>query len=262
MKNSVNQYYVQGKNYSLYNHELISSFTPEMLTPNYWQARNAITGTAQGRGTTWFIRYVADISKTNTKSDNEQQTQHWVLRHYYRGGLIGKLINDSYLFTGIKNTRAMREFALLEQLQHWQLPAPKPVACNVSRHGLFGLCYRANLLSSRIEDAQDLVAILSKENINDELWLKIGATIKRFHNHGIYHHDLNAHNILINEAQEVYLIDFDRGELRNTNKKSSESDWKESNMSRLKRSFYKELHQLADFNFTDNHWQMLLSGYS
>ena len=107
-----------------------------------------------------------------------------------------------------------------------------------------------------------MVGILSKENINDELWLKIGATIKRFHDHEVYHHDLNAHNILINAQQDVYLIDFDRGELRNTDGKSNASHWKEGNMSRLKRSFHKELHQLPVFNFTDNHWQMLLSGYT
>jgi 3-deoxy-D-manno-octulosonic acid kinase len=262
---SVIQNYQQANNYCLYDHSLITHFTPDMLSPAYWQAKKAITGTAQGRGTTWFIRYIAtDVNQANEEAtiQQEQQTQQWVLRHYYRGGLIGKLIKDSYLFNGINNSRAMREFALLEQLQHWQLPAPKPVACRVTRHGLFGLCYRADLLSSRIEDAQDLVAILSKNNINDELWRKVGATIKRFHDRGIYHHDLNAHNILINQQDDVYLIDFDRGELRQAETKNNADEWKEANIARLQRSFLKELSQLEHFHFTDNHWQILRSGYN
>jgi 3-deoxy-D-manno-octulosonic acid kinase len=250
---TTDQYVTQANATCLYSSELVSDFNPEMLSPQYWQVQNAITGTAQGRGTTWFIRYSANDSK---------QSQHWVLRHYYRGGLIGKLIKDSYLFNGIENSRAMREFALLKQMQQWQLPAPKPVACRITRHGLLGLFYRADLLSSRIENAQDLVAILSKENINDELWRKIGATIKRFHDHGIYHHDLNSHNILIDKEQQVYLIDFDRGELRKKNTKKKSILWKESNMSRLQRSFLKESKQLSTFHFTDNNWQTLLSGYS
>jgi len=241
----------------LYNSELIRDFDPEMLTPNYWQNLDAITGTAQGRGTTWFIRYTANDKEDN----NEQQSQHWVLRHYYRGGLIGKLIKDSYLFNGIESSRAIREFSLLEQLQQWQLPAPKPVACRVTRHGLFGLCYRADLLSTRIENAQDLVAVLSKENITDDLWRNIGFTIRRFHDHGIYHHDLNAHNILINQQQDIYLIDFDRGELRQTDNDNA-STWKQSNIARLQRSFLKELKQLPVFHFSEHHWQLLHSGYN
>ena len=262
MNHSVEQSFNQGNSYSLYNSALITDFTPDMLTPDYWQIKNAITGTAQGRGTTWFIRYLTDDNKINEEDDNTQQAQHWVLRHYYRGGLIGKVIKDSYLFNGIENSRAMREFYLLKQMQKWQLPAPKPVACSITRHGLFGLCYRADLLSSRIENAQDLVAILSKESIDDNVWRKIGATIKRFHDHGIYHHDLNSHNILIDERQDVHLIDFDRGELRQADEMSNAGHWKESNMSRLQRSFLKELHQLVTFHFTDDNWQMLLSGYT
>ena len=241
MASSNNKRFVQANVACLYNSELIANFTPEMLNPNYWQGKNAITGTAQGRGTTWFLRYVTDGKKLNEADDNTQQDQHWVLRHYYRGGLIGKLIKDSYVFNGIENSRALREFTLLAQMQQWQLPAPKPVACRVTRHGLFGLCYRADLLSSRIENAQDLVAILSKDNISDDLWRKVGITIKRFHNRNIYHHDLNSHNILIDKQQAVYLIDFDRGELRPTTRKDNQKSWKESNISRLQTFLFKRV---------------------
>lgn len=235
----------EGQQHCLFNSNLISNFSADMLTPAYWQQKNAVTGSAQGRGTTWFVTY-----------QDKSETQHdWVLRHYYRGGMIGKLIKDSYCFTGIEKTRAAREFKLLQHMKALQLPAPEPVAYRVIRHRF---TYQADLLSSRIPNAQDLVAILSSKTIDKVLWQAIGKTIRRFHDHNIYHHDLNAHNILINDEQQVFLIDFDRGELRD---KSSETTWKQSNIKRLQRSFLKELNKLEQFHFNDENWQFLMSGY-
>ncbi len=235
----------QGKSYCLYNSHEINPFTPGMLDVSYWQSKKLITGSAQGRGTTWFVKHTNKSSK---------QMKHWVLRHYYRGGLIGKIINDSYWFTSQENTRAAREFSLLDYMQTLALPAPKPVACRVIHHGLF---YRADLLSSRIEQAQDLVAHLSKKTLSAALWKKIGATIKRFHDNNIYHHDLNAHNILIDKSDHVFLIDFDQGEVRNNNQAS----WQQANMARLQRSFLKERNKLPTFHWQPDNWQLLLEGY-
>lgn len=235
----------QGKDYCLYDSSEINDFVPDMLNASYWQNKGAITGSAQGRGTTWFIKTINHPSK---------QEKHWVLRHYYRGGLIGKIINDSYWFTSQEDSRAAREFSLLEHMQKLALPAPKPIAYRVIRHGLL---YSADLLSSRIEHAQDLVALLSKQAISADLWKNIGATIKRFHDHNIYHHDLNAHNILIDKNDNVFLIDFDRGEIRSSNQAS----WQQANMARLQRSFIKELNQLPTFHWEHDNWQLLLESY-
>jgi len=235
----------QGNVTCLFNKSLIADFSSEMLTPGYWQKQDAVTGSAQGRGTTWFVAY----------KDSDHTQHDWVLRHYYRGGLIGKIINDSYWFTGLEKTRAASEFSLLQHMQTLQLPAPEPIAYRVIRHGL---TYQADLLSSRIQQAQDLVDILSKGPISDSLWRAIGATIQQFHDNNIYHHDLNAHNILINDKEQVFLIDFDRGELRTNTK---DSGWKQANIQRLQRSFLKELNKLQQFYFSDNNWQALMSGY-
>jgi len=235
----------QGKSYCLYDSHEINSFDPNMLDVSYWQKNSAIAGSAQGRGTTWFVDHTNETSK---------QTKHWVLRHFYRGGLIGKIINDSYWFTSQKNTRAALEFSLLGYMQKLALPAPKPVAFRVIRHGFF---YRADLLSSRIEDAQDLVALLSKQALSTTMWKKVGLTIKHFHDNNIYHHDLNAHNILIDKNNNVFLIDFDRGEVR----KNNQVNWQQANMARLQRSFLKELNKLPNFHWQPDNWQILLKGY-
>jgi len=229
-----------------FNQTLIADFSAQMLCPRYWQQKNAVTGTAQGRGTTWFLAY----------NDHNNTPHHWVLRHYYRGGLIGKIIKDSYWFDSVEKTRAAREFSLLRHMQTLQLPVPEPIAYRITQQGFY---YKADLLSSRIQHAQDLVAVLSEKTLPDDIWQKIGATIKRFHHHGIYHHDLNSHNILLNDNNEVFLIDFDRGELRTNPIKT---DWKQANMARLQRSFLKELNKLTQFNFTDENWHTLQESYS
>lgn len=221
----------------------VASFSPQMLDSKYWQSEQLIVGSAQGRGTTWFI------NPQQASINNEQ----WVLRHYYRGGLIGKIINDQYLYTGLANTRAAREFALLQTLQDLGLPAPKPIAFKVITSGIF---YRADLLSSRIENANDLVAILSKNKIDNTNWHRIGKVIASFHQQGIYHHDLNAHNILLDDQQKIWLIDFDQGE-----KREIKQQWQESNLARLHRSFRKEQLKIANFQWDEENWLALLEGY-
>ncbi len=224
--------------YCQYNATLLTDFDAQMLSSDYWQQRDAISGSAQGRGTTWFIHY---------------QDKHMVLRHYYRGGLIGKFNKDHYIFTSKNTTRAAKEFNLLGKMQQWQLPAPAPIAYRVIRKGLF---YQADLLSSRVEHAKDLVAILTEQAITDEVWFEIGKMIKRFHDRGIYHHDLNSHNILLDDNNKSWLIDFDQGELREI-----ANGWQQANMQRLLRSFRKEKNQLPQFFWSEGNWSMLQQGY-
>lgn len=210
---------------------------------DFWRAREAVTGSSKGRYTTWFV----------DASIEQENAQQWVLRHYYRGGLIEKISHDKYLFTGLTRTRAVAELALLETLYDQGLPVPKPIAANVERSGI---SYRADLIIERVEGAEDLVARLSKKAMTTEQWQALGQCIARFHNHGVYHADLNAKNILIVDEQ-FYLIDFDRGELR-----TPKADWQKANMDRLLRSFRKELAKLPQLGFTEAHWQLLHNAYS
>jgi 3-deoxy-D-manno-octulosonic acid kinase len=225
--------------FCFYDESEIEHFSQDLLDSDYWQSNNKIVGTAQGRGTTWFIEV-----------DNKQ----WVLKHYYRGGFIGKFNKDSYLFSSYENTRATKEYELLNQLRALDLPAPKPIACRVIKNGLF---YKADILTERVCNAQDLISLLIKQAVNADLWHKIGKTIKAFHDHNIYHHDLNIHNILIDDQEKVWLIDFDQGEIR-----TDSTSWKEENMSRLLRSFNKEKTKLEALHWQANEWDLLMTGYT
>ena len=205
---------------------------------DHWKLQNAVTGQSTGRNITWFIGH----------KDGE-----WVLRHYYRGGMVAKLVKDKYFFTKIENTRCYQELLLLEQMYLQGLPVPKPIAARVQKNGLF---YRADLLIEKILNASDLVYQLKREALSEARWHMIGALVAKFHQAGIYHADLNAHNILMDKDDKFWLIDFDRCENR-----IASSDWQQANLARLKRSFYKEqgLHDTFYFDATQWHW--LLQGY-
>ncbi|HJU39356.1 MAG TPA: 3-deoxy-D-manno-octulosonic acid kinase, partial [Tahibacter sp.] len=153
-----------------------------------------------------------------------------VLRHYRRGGLVARVLDDRYLWTGEPRTRAFAEFRLLQTLAARGLPVPAPVAARYRRSGPF---YRADLLMRRIPQSRTLAQHLAQETADAAAFARVGATIARFHAAGAYHADLNAHNIML-AGDNVYLIDFDRGELR-----EPESGWQRENLERLKRSLAK-----------------------
>jgi len=217
---------------------MFDNFTADIFDAAYWQNKNAVLGTAKGRGITYFVAH----------NNNE-----WILKHYYRGGLIGKLIRDKYIFTGFENTRAAKEFQLMKTMEALSLPAPKAIAFRIQKRGL---SYQADMLTERIAQARDLVTILTEKTLNKEIWRKIGVCIKRFHHHGIYHHDLNIHNILMDANEKIWLIDFDCGEQRKPKK-----SWQQDNLKRLLRSFNKENKKLPVFNWQTEYWELLMEGY-
>lgn len=214
------------------------------IHPPFWQNADAILGKATGRGITYFLHTHA-LWGVNT-----------VLRHYYRGGLWGKINRDIYLFTGLEYTRSIQEFRLLQLLHQAHIPVPKPILAHVECLPIG--CYRANLITERIENAQDLVAILQKTALPACSWQQIGKLIAQLHHAQINHRDLNAHNILLQaygtSKEKAYCIDFDKCGI------TQGEQWKKNNLARLKRSFLKEK-QKRGIHFNDTHWQALLKGY-
>lgn len=154
-----------------------------------------------------------------------------VLRHYRRGGLMARLSADRYLWTGEARTRSFREFRLLVELANADLPVPAPVAARYVREGA---TYRADLITRRIQPARTLAELLAAGLLDAGLGERVGATLARFHAHGAWHADLNAHNILLDGAGVVWVLDFDRGRLR-----ASAAGWQQANLARLRRSLRK-----------------------
>ncbi|MCW8091178.1 3-deoxy-D-manno-octulosonic acid kinase [Alteromonas sp. ASW11-130] len=203
----------------------------------HWQRQNKIVGRAKGRGTTVFIKSLNDV---------------WVLRHFRRGGMIGKVLEDQYFYTGLSRTRAFTEFNLLTSMKAMNLPVPTPIAAYVSRRGFL---YRADLLTRLIPHSEDLHSILCRRDLAEHEWHHIGETIARFHTAQIYHHDLNVRNIMLNDQSQAWLIDFDRCYKRAGN------GWKQDNLARLRRSLVKERGKHTTFKWTEADWQSLMMGY-
>ncbi|WP_295900258.1 3-deoxy-D-manno-octulosonic acid kinase [uncultured Vibrio sp.] len=219
-----------------YDEQLLAEPIEQVFDIDYWQQRDRVIGSATGRGTTWFVQ--ADMLDA-------------ALRHYRRGGLFGKLVSDSYWFTGQEQTRSYQEFVLLSKLRAAGVNVPKPIAARVVRNGL---TYRADLLSEKVANAQDLVGILQQNALSEEMYRKIGAEIQKMHNVGVNHTDLNIHNILIDAEEKIWIIDFDKCYVQ------PGEQWKQSNIGRLKRSFEKE-QKKRGINWDGSAFELIESEY-
>ena len=175
-----------------------------------------------------------------------------VHKHYLRGGLISKLIFDQYLWLSLDQTRAFVEFRALEEMSQLGLPVPRPIAARVNRR--WG-CYTAELITEKIDNTKTLGDCLYDESFSEHIFLIIGETIKNFHSKGCYHPDLNVENILIDDAQNVFLLDFDRWKSRGATKRLGTS-----NLERLKSSINKR--QVSRGRpFPQKEWEGLLDAY-
>ncbi len=192
-----------------------SQITPAWFTPAFWQARDAVTGQAPGRGASLFISASAVVP-----SDAQ-----WVLRTYLRGGFAARISETRYVWTGLERTRAFREMRLNTALHERGLPVPTPVAGCVWRHGL---TYQAGLLTERLMGARSLADVLPEAD--EALLARVGETVRHFHEAGLDHVDLNARNLLVTPDERVWLIDLDRCRLRRP------GNWQEANLKRLQRS--------------------------
>jgi 3-deoxy-D-manno-octulosonic acid kinase len=221
----------------LFDASLAPAAGAEWFDTAYWRARGALEAQGGGRGGVAVIDTPAGAC---------------VLRHYHRGGLVAKFNRDRYLWTGADNTRSFAEFRLLAHIASLGLPAPQPVAAGYRRRGL---SYTADLITRRIDDARTLAQCLADGRLDADLARETGALVARFHRAGIRHADLNAHNVLVT-AGALYLIDFDRGTLR-----QPAEAWRLANLARLRRSLVKlgAAERIPDFQAAI--WGPLVYGY-
>jgi 3-deoxy-D-manno-octulosonic acid kinase len=209
----------------------------ELFDLEYWRTQGALQEIAGGR---------ASIAIVGTGAER------WVLRHYRRGGFIARLARDRYVWLGESRTRSFAEWRLLAELRRRGLPVPAPVAARYVR-GV--LTYRADLITEHLPNTRTLADAITGAQLPRASWEAIGRTIARFHREGVHHADLNAHNILLDQsgAPNVYLLDFDRGDIRNR------GAWEQDVLARLRRSLEKIKTQRPSVVFADEQWNWLLA---
>lgn len=195
-----------------------------------------MVATHEGRGTV----HVVDAGE-----------EEWVLRHLKRGGFPARIVEDRYLRTGVARSRPFRELMLLQRLVAEGLPVPPPVAAAVWPRGLV---YTGDIVTVRVP-GQPLRRQLADEDPHPPVWRRIGRTLRRFHESGVYHADLSAGNILV-DGKQVTLIDFDRGRVRRP------GGWERKNLARLQRSAAKILgREVWESPPWTACWRALMEGY-
>lgn len=208
----------------------------EWFDPAHWPRRRVLD---RGRGATFAIE--ADFGCA-------------VLRRYRRGGAVARVLKDRYVWTGQAQARPFAEFRLLAAATAAGLPVPRPLAAQVRRHGAF---YSGDLLMAEIAGAQTLSARLQALADWSALdWQGIGRTLGRVHAAGFQHADLNAHNLLLDAAQGVHVIDWDRGRRR------SGGAWTQEVLARLQRSLRKLFGARIDAADADQGWRALLAAHA
>lgn len=212
---------------------------PRLLDTTAWPAGPA-TPRQAGRGQ---VHHVAD------------DRHHYLLRHYYRGGLMARISRDLFLLQPVAQSRAMQEFTLLSALRVRGLPVPQPCAARRTRHALFW--YRADILVERIPHATDVARLLHTERtLATDEWQRLGQAIRRMHDEQVHHSDLNCHNLMLDADGKAWIVDFDKCGFR------AGEDWKAANLERLRRSLRKELRLDPGFRWTEAEWALLLGGYA
>ncbi len=229
----------QGNRYILYDADAVGEVPANLFDPGWLSRQGRLVGEAVGRGAVHFFA-LGDME--------------CVLRHYLRGGAVARLNHDRYLWLGLGRSRAWREWYLLARMSRMGLPVPTPVAARVERNGVW---YRADLITQRIPHGHSLAKRLGQAALSDEAWRDIGVCIGRFHRAGIFHADLNAHNILVDDEGCPYVIDFDRGRPR-----AGDGAWQLENLKRLRRSLNKLAARGTVFHFGDREWRLLSDGYA
>ncbi len=226
--------YTKNSRIIVYDADHIQQPGAHLFVAEAWERSGSVVGQAPGRSSALFL---------------ETGFGPAVLRHYLRGGWAAYLSRDGYLYTGLERSRPIAEFHMLTRLYKKGLPVPRPLAAQCVREGLF---YSGDLMTRRLPDVIPLADLPDIQQTDPAMWIKVGACIRHFHDHGLVHADLNARNILVGSGGRVYLIDFDRAQIR-----LGARNLFEANLRRLKRSLQKTLGP----GQLEQGWQYLQRGY-
>lgn len=223
----------------VYDTALLKQISEAKFTAAGWDDAEPVKGVLRsaGRGNTVIV------------SDGETQ---FVLRHYLRGGLPGRLIKDKYLWTGESNTRSFREWRMLAKLIALGLPVPRPAAARYCRYGPL---YTADLITVRESGIRSLAERIAERPAEAIFWQRLGANLHKFHAAGVFHADLNAYNVQIDQRDQLFLLDFDRGKFL------TPGIWRQKNVARLHRSLRKIKKLEPRLNYLPVNWLQFLDGY-
>ncbi len=223
----------------IYDSSIIANVSAKTFSAAAWKTVRPVDNILQsgGRGYTLIIG---------------DGVNEYVLRHYRRGGLIGRVVRDSYVWAGEDATRSFAEWRVLQKLNHLDLAVPRPA---VARYCKRGVLYTADIITVRIPAIQPLSVRLVSGVGGAEFWTNLGRVVCQFHDEGVDHADLSSHNIQIDDNGKVWLLDFDQAKLR------PQGPWRQKNLGRLHRSLQKIQRLNSGVRYQESDWGDFLEGY-
>ena len=223
----------------LYDRQIINQMSEDLFVASNWLHSEPMQGRlgSGGRGNTMFVGNIP---------------RQFVLRHYVRGGMIGKLVKDLYIWTGAEGTRPFREWRMLAKMSDNGLRVPRPAAARYVRRGPF---YTADLITVRVPKVHPLSTWIHERAGGEKFWGELGEAIHDFHANGVYHADMNAFNLQIDSSGKLWMLDFDKGKLLPA------GAWQQETLNRLHRSLQKLKSLDPTLHYDEQCWQHLLEGY-
>jgi len=200
--------------------------SPELVRILLTATPEAVAGTplvGAGRGATWALRLEDGVEA--------------VLRWYRRGGLPRLVADDRFVAFG--GLRPLRELAVTEEARRRGLAVPEVLGARVDRVG--PALYRGAIVTRRIGGVVSLAELARGSDRRRRLAAlgAVGAALRRMHDQGLHHRDLNAGNLLLRPQGDgfaVTIIDLDRARLM----ASVPAGRRRAALARLARSLAKE----------------------
>ncbi len=131
-----------------------------------------------------------------------------VIKGYVRGGLLRFARSPIHMRFG--RTRCEREFDVLQKVRQLGIAAPEPLA--FAWRG--GRWYRAWLFTRLIEGTRTLADISrADENRARVLAERLAPIVELLILKGVFHVDLHPGNVVVDEDDKIYLVDFDKARI-------------------------------------------------
>jgi 3-deoxy-D-manno-octulosonic acid kinase len=174
----------------------------------------------RGRSTTPTIPFTSDLSI--------------VLRRYTHGGLLGWLTGP--VLRGVQ--RPLQELTVTARAEEAGAPVPHVLCLALWP---IGGPFWSGVIGTREEaDAQDLLTGWreSTDATRHALVRRVGRAIRRLHDAGVEHPDLQLRNVLLCPGDRIVVVDLDRARFHGTTALSTRR--RATNLGRLLRSAVKE----------------------
>jgi len=129
-----------------------------------------------------------------------------VVKYYRRGGLVRYIVKQRYLKCG--KTRGQKEYELLQKVRNLGINAPEPIVF-AYRGCLF---YQGWLVTREIKHHQTLAKLsLSNEKLTHFVMENVIEQVSTLIKNSILHVDLHPGNVIVDNQNKVYILDFDKG---------------------------------------------------